>query len=477
MLHEELLKNKNGLLVSALAGTGKTTFLINYALNNPNLKILYTALNDSVIKEAREKFPKNVNCYTMHSIAYQNIGYKYKHKLSSYININRVSDYLLFTGFKKYFKTNEILSLLNSFCYSEYDDFERFLPKDYNSKFFSRKKAVALLNILWKKMIDKENDFPITHDVYLKLYQLSNKGFPYLSYDLIMLDETQDSNDCIKSIILTQKDIYNNKTILVGDPYQYIYGFRGSVNIFEDLVFDKSFEKIRLTKTFRFGKKIEEITNILLKNVLKSDFLIEGNENINDSTNDIDYTKKYTVITRTNASLIGYAINSIKNNKKIYFLGKNNINFDRAKDIYFLKNNEKNKIKSKKIKIYKNYKEFKKESIENNIVEDIFLIKVIEKYKDNFLNYINSFSKNTVQHHSQADIILTTVHTAKGLEFDQVVLGNDYYSIFDKNKKIKQNINKEEVNIIYTAVTRAKYKLKLNNELKNIKTYYEQEKI
>lgn len=469
----DIFNKKKGLLVSALAGTGKTTYLIDYAKNNPEENILYTALNESVIKEARLRFPKNVKCYTMHSIAYQNTGFKYKHKLSSFININRVSDLLLFDGYKKYFKSKEIISLINDFCYSEYDSFESLLPINYKSNFFSRKKTISLLNILWEQLVDKNNNFPITHDVYLKLYQLSNNTFPYLNYDVIMLDESQDSNNCIKSIIVNQKDIYNKKIIIVGDPYQYIYGFRGSVNIFEDLNYDNTFEQKTLNKTYRFGKNIEKITNIILNKILNSKILIQGNENIYDSIKNFNYNQQYTVISRTNSSLIGYAINAIKNNKKIYFIGKNNIDFNRAKDIFYLKINQKNLIKTKKIKLYKDYKEFKNETKENNIIEDIFLINVIEKYKDNFLNYIENFHKNTVLKIDDAEVILTTVHTAKGLEFNQVLLSNDYYSIFDKNKKIKQNINKEEINILYTALTRAKYNLKLNNELKNIIDYYE----
>jgi superfamily I DNA/RNA helicase len=65
-------------------------------------------------------------------------------------------------------------------------------------------------------------------------------------------------------------------------------------------------------------------------------------------------------------------------------------------------------------------------------------------------------------------ISLSTTHKAKGLEFLNVKLANDFFSLFDKNDKLinKNYIKQEEINIYYVAMTRAIYKLELNTELK-----------
>ena len=58
-----------------------------------------------------------------------------------------------------------------------------------------------------------------------------------------------------------------------------------------------------------------------------------------------------------------------------------------------------------------------------------------------------------------ADIIFTTAHKSKGLEYEQVIMADDFITkkdIFNtKNKLSYQRIN-EELNIYYVASTRVK---------------------
>ena len=69
----------------------------------------------------------------------------------------------------------------------------------------------------------------MTHSGLLKMFQLTQKCQPTLrrDHDVIMLDEAQDSNDCIADIVLRQTD-NGCGVILVGDPHQMIYSFRGA---------------------------------------------------------------------------------------------------------------------------------------------------------------------------------------------------------------------------------------------------------
>ena len=45
------------LVVNAFAGTGKTSTLVQYALANPDSRMLYLAYNRAVRDEAERKFP------------------------------------------------------------------------------------------------------------------------------------------------------------------------------------------------------------------------------------------------------------------------------------------------------------------------------------------------------------------------------------------------------------------------------------
>ena len=56
-----------------------------------------------------------------------------------------------------------------------------------------------------------------------------------------------------------------------------------------------------------------------------------------------------------------------------------------------------------------------------------------------------------------ADVILTTAHKSKGLEFVAVEIADDFKEI--------EKAEEEEINILYVAVTRATHELQLNRDL------------
>ena len=63
--------NKNEILaIQACAGSGKTSTLEEIALANPKQRFLYLAFNRSIAIQARERFPKNVEARTIHSLAF-----------------------------------------------------------------------------------------------------------------------------------------------------------------------------------------------------------------------------------------------------------------------------------------------------------------------------------------------------------------------------------------------------------------------
>ena len=81
MLTEEqkaIVNSTGNIRINAVAGSGKTTTIIEYAASRPRgSKILYLAFNKSVRLEAARKFEDrglhNVKVETAHSLAYKHI--------------------------------------------------------------------------------------------------------------------------------------------------------------------------------------------------------------------------------------------------------------------------------------------------------------------------------------------------------------------------------------------------------------------
>lgn len=127
----------------------------------------------------------------------------------------------------------------------------------------------------------------------------------------IMVDEAQDMNPVAYDIFKKQQTLHNNgiQTIVVGDKYQQINAFRGTVDAIDLIGRDVT---LPLSKSFRFGEKIAKLANKVLKFLGETD--IKGNDDIdtdivdNDIYN-IDYIKDKidAVLTRTNYGVLQVA--------------------------------------------------------------------------------------------------------------------------------------------------------------------------
>ncbi|EOJ4815390.1 UvrD-helicase domain-containing protein, partial [Escherichia coli] len=85
--------------------------------------------------------------------------------------------------------------------------------------------ALRAVQLLWNEMSNPGGTFPVTHDTYLKLFQLSGADLSH-RWDTILFDEAQDANPVTTALVLGQKC----RVVLVGDCYQQIYRFRGANN-------------------------------------------------------------------------------------------------------------------------------------------------------------------------------------------------------------------------------------------------------
>ncbi|MFA5234035.1 MAG: UvrD-helicase domain-containing protein [Sulfurimonas sp.] len=452
----ELAENET-FLIQAYAGAAKTTTLVEYAKARPNVDFLYLAFNKSVADEAVLKFPPNVTCKTTHSLAFRYIGWKYKNK------IENLRSYHLMRGDLDIFdrsEANYLIECVRRWCYSIDDKISnRHLVK--NDTILTPKKVILQkLKKIWKEMCDIESGVPMSHDGYLKLYQLSK---PELKCDILLVDESQDTNICTLDIFLNHK----GRKIMVGDANQAIYHWRGAHNAIQKCNPDR--EKF-LTTSFRFGKNIAAIANILLFNYKNVEKPLLGFRETDKVTDFIGY-EPHTVISRTNGTLFEKAMSVIECGKKVHFLGSDsgyNAFLDTIKDVYYLYADKKDKIKDTYIASFTNYYDFK-EAVFDKISPDVELqsrVRVVDKYRGEIFNILNEIKANTVGR-DRADIILSTAHKSKGAEFDRVALANDFVSLV-KDGKLNTRLNGAEVNLLYVAATRAKHVLQINDQIREI---------
>eukprot|EP00466_Bigelowiella_natans_P009130 jgi/Bigna1/87658/estExt_fgenesh1_pg.C_220195 len=470
------------LKVIACAGSGKTTLLRAYARARPDVEFLYITYNASVGEEASRSFPSNVHCRNIHKIAYRKVGWSYRAKLRADFS---------FTGGKFGDLTQERLvqMVVQEFLISS-DELiqQQHVERAVKRKLHGKADYLALATAYWRAMKDRnDKKVGMTHDGYLKLYQLSK---PDLSrdYDVILVDEAQDCNDAICSLLLRQKV----PKFIVGDPNQQIYSFLGGEGILQKVVANWEFH---LSRSFRFGSSLAFFSSKYLQAMGRIKSFLFGVET--RRTRIIPFVPAadgqhgsavieapHTCICRSNVGLFAEAANFIEDpirSKRggIGFVGGiDSYSFDIILDVYNLVAGHWTELKRW------NVKRFAKSTRTKNAAEAFTALvdyakatddsgllsacEVAKKYGDDIPLLIKRIRKKAIINRKYAYVTLTTTHKAKGLEWDHVKLGDDFPDLFNLPEEVMERNRDalaEEIHIQYVAMTRAKKYLYLNKTL------------
>ncbi|GFR04333.1 f-box DNA helicase 1 [Trichonephila clavata] len=474
--------------IVALAGTGKTTTLIHLAQLYPQVKFLNVMFNKAVCEEAKKRFPPNVTCRTAHSLAYTVYGHRLRYKLTTKIRAHDLLPLLehqsgCITQPQSYAKY--VLRAIERFISSTDVELDLSHVGAVEDNLFSEEEALKIwrdATQIWRKMIDRDNkEVKVTHDVYLKLYQLSKPRL--VGFQCLMVDEAQDCNPVIIDIMMSQ----NLPVIFVGDPNQQIYGFRGAKSALKNI---NSTHTYYLSKSFRFGPQIAYVASCFL-DVLKpgqKEILVGSNK---PSRIDGRAEGQYAIITRTNVQLFNEAFRiccqgRIKPNEPsvihgCFVGGLKSYGFDQMLDICKLISSSSSnvaQISDKFIARFKTYKDltsYAREVEDNDLLAKLDIVNQHGSRIPEFIRIIKEKCSHTM---ALANIIFSTAHKAKGLEFDTVCLTDDYpvapgidyrrrhygirLSVPGNNTSV---VDLEETNIMYVALTRAKRSLVLPDKV------------
>lgn len=431
------------LLVSAAAGTGKTSTLVLYAEARPNVSMTYLAFNRSVRDEAQRKFPKNVRCVTTHGLAYPSHGRQYQAKLGNpkAYHIAQAVGLAQKDG-------GLVLNVVTNFLTSAEREIGVTHTSGESIPDYDRGRYVEMAKRAWTLMCDPSNmNVPMPHDGYLKLYQLSN---PTIKTDTILFDEAQDANPVTLAIVLGQ----SCGKVFVGDSRQSIYGFRGAVNAMDVI---KADEHLRLTTSFRYGDGVARIANRVLGAYDDHPFPIQG-KGKHATVYAVDRSKPHTVLSRTNGMLFGEAVTALHSGVPFAFVGGvANYKFDTILDTYHLYANRRDLIKDKMIQSFPSYADMTKYGKELDDKEVNSLVKIVDEYGHDIPELVDRICKEAVASPTGEEILMTTAHKAKGLEWMDVVLTDDFTDMKSEKDSIGRAIppDREEVNLLYVAMTRA----------------------
>ncbi|KAI4888154.1 hypothetical protein NFI96_029761, partial [Prochilodus magdalenae] len=425
--------------VVAFAGTGKTSMLVRFSQQRPALRLLYVTFNKPIVNAAKRQFPKNVDCRTIHSLAWEAVG-----------------------------------------------------------KRFSRREFVKIAKDVWSKMIKKEppgNDsYPITPDGYLKLWQLERPSLK--QYDIIMIDEAQDCSPvCVYVLIMDILLSQPCAKILVGDPHQQIYSFRGAVN---------ALHTVSHTHLYYLTQAVCAVMTVKWWTVCRVSGVCEGR------------CKNRCVCLSNHRLFLVFS--------KSVCLGVQKSELEDILDIWTLKSGEQymTEFQNPFFKNFSSYEAFRHYVTESEDKELSYKLNTVEKFNMEIPHLVCSIIARTARnsqkagkymhtsgctpgpatwttgpqatfslpslvqvynsvsgvlrqlfrlHHSGvwSYFILGTVHKSKGLEFHTVIIADDFVRVPRPASPLQvtlpTDVPEDEWNLLYMAVTRAKARLFLNKTI------------
>jgi superfamily I DNA/RNA helicase len=458
------------LKIQAFAGTGKTTTLVAIAEGSPQRRFLYVVFNRAAAESARARMPSNVEARTAHSIAFRQIGWRYEARLTQrpwawlpYMRekMPRALNAVAAGGRMRSAAGALIIKTLEHFIRSA----DREISLDHVPSWCDVPLASAAADAatdLWNAIRDPNGSSPVSHDCYLKMFFLGDHQMAGADRTLL-LDEAQDADP----IILGLFERHEGSRVLVGDSYQQLYQWRGAVNALGRISVDAAV--MPLTRTFRFGNGAARWANRVLELLEENHRIMPAphptSATVSDNSREVD-----AILTRTNAGALDEAVKALEHRRKVYVMGGAEALVRLIESAWKLKNGKKG---SGELAVFSSWDELKSAAEGNRSGDDgdpslKILVKLIEERGARVLAMCTRL-RECVGSPETAEVTVSTVHKAKGLEWPRVMVGADFNRFIRREYGVVKR-DLEEACVIYVALTRARHQLLIHPEcLKELK--------
>jgi hypothetical protein len=458
------------LVVVAVAGAGKTTTL-KMAANATGRRALYVAYNKALAEDAKASMPPTVECRTAHSLAYREVGWQYKHRLGGKrlsgraiaelmyaggrIGATRVLNSPVDIGIGIPLRQGTIASLametVKRWCFSADPAITiRHLPHRDGITGLARQAladiVLPIADLAWKDLIHPSGKLPFIADHYLKLWALSEPRIPYGS---ILFDEAQDANKVLTKILTDQRDA---QLVAVGDPCQQLYAWRGSVDALATWPADR---RLALSQSFRFGPAVAGRANVWL-DLLNAETRVVGAPWIDSRVAMVDQPD--AILCRTNAGAMKAVMDRLAGDAgtRVHLVGGGDAIRRLAEAADQLQHGE--PCDHPELIAFSDWAEVQEYVMEADGSDLAPLVKLVDEYGT---GAIIAAAEQLAPKAGDADLIVSTGHKSKGLQWPAVQTGPDFkepqprpWPTPDSPRKAIV-LQRGELMLGYVAVTRA----------------------
>lgn len=463
----EAFATGDDLVIQAGAGTGKTSTLRMLGESAPRRRGLYVAYNRAIAQDAKATFPRQVSCSTAHSLAFRAVGHQYKDRLDGPRQPARVVAQLLDIVSPLALGTDvPILSpqqtarivsaTVAKFCRSADRAVEAFHVPAING-FTSPAARTALAAAItplarhaWEDLTAPNGQLKFVHDHYLKIWQLT---YPRLPADYVLLDEAQDADPVIASIVGNQQ---HAQRIAVGDSAQAIYEWRGAL----DAMAKWPGKRLTLSKSFRFGPAIAAEANKWLDE-LGAPLRLEGHEPIQSRLERL--AEPHAILTRSNAGAMREVMTSLAQGRRTALVGGGQQIRSLATAAISLKQGR--GTDHPELFAFRTWGEVQDYVLLDESGSDLrTMVRLIDDYgADTLIEAIDHLVEETPAGHrpmalttAGPEVVVSTAHKAKGREWPTVKISDDFHPPKTREDGVQDDPDPAELRLAYVAVTRAR---------------------
>lgn len=463
---EAALTGEN-LVITACAGSGKTSTLRLIADALAPARGTYIAYNKAIQLDAAASFPSNVACRTAHSLAYGAVGKHYQARLKArrmtgkqLAQVMEIEDGYPLDQFGENVLTpaslaSKVMQTVNAWCHSADDASGESFVKAAGKVVFdipgAEEVSYDLAQFLGKHaarawqtdLRHTSGRLPFSHDMYVKVWALGGINGdtpPRIPGKFLLYDEAQDADPCIAAVVLAQ----DAQLIAVGDECQAIYGWRGAVDAMATW---PAQHRVALTKSFRFGQAIADEANVFL-GALNAPLRVVGHDPIESVVGEVDAPD--AVLCRTNGEVVAQALVAHDRGRTFAIVGGTQAIRKFAEAAEQL-------MRGERAAWHADLGAFARWADVVQYVKDEgsdigTLVRMVEAYGADTLYEVCDNARDE----GEADVVLSTAHKAKGREWDRVLIGGDFAPSEDRERS---GLSRSEAMLMYVAVTRAKLAL------------------
>lgn len=432
------------------AGTGKTATLTMMA-EATTARGLYMAFNRAASIDAKQRFGPNVECRTVHSLAYAAVGYAYRGRLNAAriptaqtARLLGIKQDLHVGGIRipRFQQARLAINMVRRFCYSNDPEPMARHMEQVNGlgPLESDYVAAAMLRYAqraWADLRAPEGTLRFEHDHYMKMWALTD---PALPGEFIMLDEAQDTNPVLEAIFLAQ----TAQRICVGDPAQQIYAWRAA----RDVMSGFPAQQVRLTMSFRFGPAIAQVANRWLQHA-KSDLQLIGAGPRDSRVARVPSPD--AVLCRGNADVMHEVLGFLRAGVPVAVTGGGSALRKLAEAARELKHGR--QTSHPELFLFPDWAAVRDYADNDSSAHDLkSLVDLIDSYgEETIIQAVDQLSEE-----KNARVTVSTAHKAKGREWDRVRIGPGFGPPAPDGDGKQPPLALEEARLIYVAVTRAR---------------------